>query len=72
MCAGWRINLRERTYRQADSGAQLDDHSSYAAIQALEHHWDKLSEERKEQFAQMAVVTRYVTPLCLEALLLTL
>lgn len=44
--------------RQAASGAQLGEHNSYAAVEGLEHHWGKLSDERKETFAQMAVLTR--------------
>jgi hypothetical protein len=44
--------------RQAEARAQLPEHDSYAAIEALEHHWDRLSDERKETFAQMAVLTR--------------
>ena len=28
-------------------------------VEALEHHWDKHSDERKQIFAQMAVLTRY-------------
>ena len=56
--------MRVCLYRQADKGGQLDEHSSYAAIEALEHHWDKLSKKRKEQFADMAVVTRCVTSIC--------
>ena len=59
-CAGQEVHLWERSYRQADRGAQPDEHSSYAAIESLEHHWDKLSNERKEEFAQMAVVTKCV------------
>lgn len=58
--------MRVCMYRQADKGAQLDEHSSYAAIEALEHHWDKLSEKRQEQFAEMAALTRCVTSLCSE------
>ena len=57
---------RKCLYRQADKSAQLDEHSSYAAIEALEHHWDKLSVKRKEQFAEMAALTRFVTSLCSE------
>ena len=60
--------MLECLYRQADKGGQLDRHSSYAAIEALEHHWDKLSEKRKEQFAEMAALSKCVTSIRSEVL----
>jgi len=37
---------------------KLQAHNSFAAIEALEHHWEQLDDERKKMFAQMAVLTR--------------
>eukprot|EP00798_Chlamydomonas_sp_ICE-L_P020441 gene20441-27230_t len=47
-----------RHQRSLDSGEEEDENMSYAAICSLLSHWDKIGDEQKQQFAQMAVLVR--------------
>jgi len=40
------------------SGSTSQGWNRYSGIETLEHHWDALADERKETFAQMAVVVQ--------------